>query len=84
MAHARDPVEPPAKINPSVPADFEMVIIRCLAKLPANRFQDIEGLDQALAGCTCAGKWTAQRAAAWWQAAEKERPAEACGISPQC
>ena len=61
-----------------------MVIIRCLAKLPANRFQAIEGLDQALADCTCAGKWTAQRAAAWWQGVEKERAAQASyGIDRQ-
>jgi eukaryotic-like serine/threonine-protein kinase len=84
MAHARDPVEPPAKINPSVPADLEMVIIRCLAKLPANRFQAIEDLDRALADCTCAGRWTAERAAAWWQAVEIQRPAETYGIPPQC
>jgi serine/threonine-protein kinase len=73
MAHARDPVEPPSKINPSVPADLEMVIIRSLAKLPTNRFQDVESLDKALAACECAGNWTEQRAAEWWRAVEKER-----------
>jgi serine/threonine-protein kinase len=65
-AHARDPVEPPANVNPGIPADLELAIIRCLAKLPANRFQDVESLDKALAACACAGQWTEERAAAWW------------------
>lgn len=84
MAHARDPVEPPAKINPQVPADLELVVIRCLAKLPANRFQDVQSLDAALANCACAGQWTTHRAADWWQAADKERVAEACGVGREC
>jgi len=83
MAHARDPVEPPTKINPAVPADLELVIIRSLAKLPANRFQDVESLDKALADCACAGKWTDQRAADWWQAAEKERSVRPPAVCPE-
>ena len=66
-AHGRDPVKPPADVNPAVPPDFELVIIRCLAKLPGNRFQDVESLEKALAGCECAGKWTEDQAAAWWR-----------------
>jgi serine/threonine-protein kinase len=65
-AHSRDPVTPPAQINPAVPPDLERVIVQCLEKLPANRFQDAESLDHALAACTCAGAWTEQRAAEWW------------------
>jgi len=66
-AHGRDPVTPPAEVNPAVPPDLEMVIIRCLAKLPANRFQDVASLAKALGACECAGKWTEDRAAAWWR-----------------
>ena len=66
-AHSRDPVKPPAEVNPSVPQDLELVIIRCLAKKPANRHQDVETLDKVLAACECAGKWTPQQAAAWWR-----------------
>jgi serine/threonine-protein kinase len=71
-AHARDPVEPPAQVNPAVPGDLELVIIRCLAKLPANRFQDAESLEKALAACECAGQWTQQRAAQWWREVAKQ------------
>jgi hypothetical protein len=76
VAHSRDPVEPPASLNPAVPEDLERVIIRCLAKMPANRFQDVESLDRALADCACAGQWTGQRAAAWWRESQsKAKPA---------
>ena len=66
-AHSRDPVKPPAQVNPAVPSDLDGIILRCLEKLPARRFQDAESLDQALAACACAGLWTEQRAAQWWQ-----------------
>jgi eukaryotic-like serine/threonine-protein kinase len=75
-AHARDPVKPPAEVNPAVPPDLELVIIRCLAKQPANRFQDVENLEKALAGCECAGKWTEDQAAAWWRNVGKSRSAQ--------
>jgi serine/threonine-protein kinase len=67
-AHSRDPVKLPAEVNPAVPADLERVILRCLAKLPTNRFQDMDSLEKALSECTCAGKWTEEKAAAWWEA----------------
>jgi eukaryotic-like serine/threonine-protein kinase len=66
-AHARDPVQPPANVNSDVPYDLERVIIRCLAKMPANRYQDMHSVDNALGECACAGKWTEAQAAAWWQ-----------------
>jgi serine/threonine-protein kinase len=78
-AHARDPVVPPAEVNPAIPADLELVLIRCLAKLPANRFQDAESLDKALAACACAGTWTEEAAAAWWERIAKEPPADGRG-----
>jgi eukaryotic-like serine/threonine-protein kinase len=65
-AHSRDPVKPPARVNPAIPPDLERAIVKCLEKLPANRFQDAESLDQSLAACACAEQWTDQRAAEWW------------------
>jgi eukaryotic-like serine/threonine-protein kinase len=67
LAHSRDPLVPPTEVNPAVPADLELVIIHSMAKLPANRYQDAESLEKALACCSCAGKWTDDQAAAWWQ-----------------
>jgi len=66
-AHAQSPLKPPAEVNPDIPTDLELVIIRCLAKLPANRFQDMQALDDALAACACDGQWTEARARQWWQ-----------------
>ncbi len=66
-AHARDPIQPPAELNPAVPPDLELVIIRCLAKKPANRYPDVEGMEKALAACECANKWSEEQAAAWWR-----------------
>ena len=38
MAHGRDPVVPPSQVRPDVPADLERVVLRCLAKKPADRY----------------------------------------------
>jgi serine/threonine-protein kinase len=40
---------PPAKLNPAIPAKLESVILKCLAKSPANRYQTGEELAQDLA-----------------------------------
>ncbi|MGO9110851.1 MAG: hypothetical protein ACLP9L_16645 [Thermoguttaceae bacterium] len=63
-AHASKPVEPPANVQPGVPYDLERIIIRCLAKMPRNRYQDMDNVEKALSECACAGKWTEEKAAA--------------------
>jgi hypothetical protein len=42
------------------------VILRCLAKSPEERFQDVDSLEQALAECAVADQWTQSHAARWW------------------
>ena len=39
IAHAHEPPPPPSHLNPDVPDDVEVVIMRCLQKNPADRFQ---------------------------------------------
>ena len=63
LAHVQEPVPPLA----NAPADLEAALRRCLAKAPADRFPNAGSLDEALAGCACAGEWTEARARAWWQ-----------------
>ena len=67
IAHARDPVVPPSRGRADVPEDLERVVLRCLAKDPAERFPDAVGLEHALGGCACAADWDRDRAARWWQ-----------------
>jgi serine/threonine-protein kinase len=69
IAHARDAATPPTALRPDIPADLEQVVLRCLAKNPADRYQDAASLERALAGCGCgsAGHWTEDHAAEWWR-----------------
>jgi serine/threonine-protein kinase len=72
MAHAHDPVVPPSRLRPDVPGDLEQVVLRCLAKGPADRYPDAEALGQALVGCAASAEWDGRRAATWWQEAGDE------------
>ncbi len=47
-----------------------LLFLAFAANLFANRFQDVQSLDRALAGCACAGKWTEEHSAAWWREIE--------------
>jgi eukaryotic-like serine/threonine-protein kinase len=67
FAHAHQPVVPPASVRPEVPTDLDRVILRCLEKNPADRFQSAVELEEALAGCASAGLWTQEHATRWWQ-----------------
>jgi tRNA A-37 threonylcarbamoyl transferase component Bud32 len=69
IAHARDPVVPPSLVRDGVPEDLERVVLCCLAKDPADRFPDAEGLERALGGCASAGDWDQERASRWWHEA---------------
>jgi eukaryotic-like serine/threonine-protein kinase len=66
-AHLGEPVVAPDRHEPGVPADLQAVVLRCLEKEPARRFVGADELAQALARCACAGRWTRERAAAWWR-----------------
>ncbi len=67
IAHVRDEVVWPSQHQADVPADLECVILRCLAKSPEDRFQDVDSLEQALAECAAADRWTRWHAASWWR-----------------
>jgi hypothetical protein len=53
---------PPAKLNPAIPARLEAVILKCLAKSPAERYQTGEELAQDLAALRTNAGATAMRA----------------------
>ena len=62
--------------GPGMPQDLARLIMKCLAKDPAQRPHDAVQLGELFGECQCAHEWTQRRAAAWWQAhGEKIAPA---------
>lgn len=76
IAHVRDVVVPPSRIQAGVPADLERIVLRCLAKTPHERYPNAESLELALSGCACASAWDKHRAAQWWRDADSGAPRE--------
>jgi serine/threonine-protein kinase len=68
IAHASRAVTPPSQLRPEVPADLEAVVLKLLAKDPADRYPDARALDAALATCACADDWAEADASGWWSA----------------
>jgi tRNA A-37 threonylcarbamoyl transferase component Bud32 len=68
LAHTQEVVVPPSEIRPGIPGDLEQVVLRCLAKKPAERFPDAASLAEALGACADAASWSPRHAAEWWQA----------------
>lgn len=67
LSHAHEPPRPPSEINEDIPRDLEAVVLRCLAKRPAERYQDALELAAALQSCAAGGQWNRDAAARWWQ-----------------
>ena len=63
-----------SKIPDRVPIAVDSLILKTLAKDPADRFQDAESLDEALASCESAGDWTPRQAAEWWRSRDASPP----------
>ncbi|MCK6489192.1 MAG: serine/threonine protein kinase [Planctomycetes bacterium] len=66
MAHLNAPPPKPSALVP-VAADLEAVLLRCLAKDPAERPADADMLAEELLACQDAGSWTAGDARRWWR-----------------
>jgi serine/threonine-protein kinase len=48
MKHAHDPLPLPTHIDPAIPEPFERVVLKALAKDPADRYQSAEAMARAL------------------------------------
>jgi serine/threonine-protein kinase len=66
MMHITKVPDPPSSRVRGVPDDLERVVLKCLAKEPAERYQSVAELERALAACKDAGRWTGSDAASWW------------------
>jgi hypothetical protein len=71
-AHIEDaPAPPSARAPRPVPAPLEAIVLRCLAKAPADRFASADDLRAALlAAAPALGGWSADDRRAWWGAIE--------------
>jgi serine/threonine-protein kinase len=49
MKHVNDPPRPPSARAPGIPADLDRIVLRSLAKNPADRYQTAEEMDSDLA-----------------------------------
>jgi len=68
---------------------LEAVVLRCLAKRPAERFADAATLGEALRDCTEGPRWDQAEARAWWaehgarlRARRDERRVDRAGSKP--
>jgi serine/threonine-protein kinase len=66
-AHLYEQPAPPSAHRPDLPPSLDAVVLKCLAKSPADRYADIGSLESALAECPTVGPWSQRNAAEWWQ-----------------
>ncbi len=60
------PIPPSQRTELPIPAEFDDIVIRCLEKNPVDRFQNARELAAALTSVPLERRWTAERAAKWW------------------
>lgn len=68
------PVPPSTRAKQPIPADLEAVVMRCLAKDPAQRFSTARALAEALLACGAAEGWNQAQARAWWTERKLPKP----------
>ena len=64
--HLHTAPTPPSQRGVEVPSDFETVLMRCLEKQPAARFDTAHDLGTALANCARSSPWSLERATQFW------------------
>ncbi len=81
MKHAHDPLPLPRQVEPSVPKSFERVVLKALAKDPADRYQDAQAMARALhRAAEQASVELSQRISLPQTFATKEAPSESVAI----
>jgi serine/threonine-protein kinase len=68
FAHVRDtPPRPSTRAEQAIPPGLEDLIMRCLAKEPADRPQTADELAAGLGSAAPGESWTPEQAARWWR-----------------
>ncbi|HEU4941704.1 MAG TPA: PASTA domain-containing protein, partial [Gaiellaceae bacterium] len=62
MKHLSEIPKPPSALRPEVPPDLDMVVLRALAKDPAERYESAEEMDAELGRVAAGGAVTAETA----------------------
>jgi serine/threonine-protein kinase len=67
-AHVNEaPKSPSERLGQPLPEDLERVVMRCLAKSPADRYQTMREVEAALSACTDSGRWTTADSQSAWR-----------------
>jgi serine/threonine-protein kinase len=69
--HMQDPPGPLTALVPGIDVELERIVLKCLAKEPANRFASARELRHALSRCPSRKDWTPDHARAWWAIHER-------------
>jgi eukaryotic-like serine/threonine-protein kinase len=64
MKHLSEIPKPPSELRPEIPADLDMVVLRALAKDPADRYENAEEMERDLARVAEGGTVAAETAEA--------------------
>lgn len=76
IAHVNQPPQPPSQLNPLVPDDVELIVMRCLHKNPIDRYQSAAEVVAAIEDCDDYGRWNPANARSWWEGKNQRQPQE--------
>jgi serine/threonine-protein kinase len=83
-AHVSEPPEPPSsRLGQPLPRDLESIVLRALAKDPAQRYPTATAFALALASCDLAGKWTFGEAHAATMSSRPPPPSSTESVAPE-
>jgi serine/threonine-protein kinase len=61
------PIPPKERGEMEIPEELNGIVLKCLEKDPANRFQSVLELSAALTSCPVQATWDSHRAERWWK-----------------